>query len=137
MREVQKAAKQKYASTNRIALANYLIGKKLNGSRPNLAQTSQALVTQLGNDTLPGFTAAKVKNLGTLRDSWITAQDAQAQAEAAALDSRAELLTMLKSVEDRRRALQLAADAEWPHTEDANAGVRKEFGLQPRRPLVV
>lgn len=137
MREVQKAAKQKYKSTNRIALADYLIGKKLNGSRPNLAQTSQALITRLASDTLPGITAAKAKNLGTLRDSWISAQEAQAQAESAALSSRAELLEMLASAENQRRMVQLAADAEWPHTDEANAGVRKAFGLLPRRPAQV
>jgi hypothetical protein len=47
IRKVQKAAKQKYSSTNRIALADYLIGKKHNGSRPNLPQTSQAIIARL------------------------------------------------------------------------------------------
>lgn len=137
MREVQKAAKQKYSSTNRIALRNYLVGQKLNGSRSNLGQTSQALVTQLSKDTLPGFTTAKVKNLSTLRDAWVAAQETQTQAETAALDAHAELREQLESVEQRRRAVQLAADAEWPHTDDANAGVRKEFALHPHRPASV
>ena len=36
MQEVQKAAKQKHARTNRIALDDYFVGQKLNGNRPNL-----------------------------------------------------------------------------------------------------
>ncbi|HEY0550452.1 MAG TPA: hypothetical protein VGF13_12690, partial [Verrucomicrobiae bacterium] len=48
LQEVQKAAKQKYARTNRIVLADYFVGKKLNGNRPNLLQTSQTIVNKLG-----------------------------------------------------------------------------------------
>jgi len=95
----------------------------------------QAIITRLATDKLPGFTTAKVKALGTLRQTWVDAQETQALAETAALDSRAELNTMLKSIKDRRVAIQLAADAQWPHTDEENSGVRKEFALSPRRPL--
>jgi hypothetical protein len=135
LQEVQKAAKQKYARTNRIALGDYFVGKKLNGNRPNLLQTSQTIVNKLADDTLPGITAAKVKKLGTLRQGWIAAKTAQTDSSTAAQSARAELKTMLKSIEDRKVAIQLAADAEWPHTDEANAAIRKEFGLSPRKPL--
>jgi hypothetical protein len=49
--------------------------------------------------------------------------------------ARAELKTMIKSIEDRRVAIQLAADAEWPHIDPENAAIRKEFGLSPRTPF--
>jgi len=42
---------------------------------------------------------------------------------------------MLTSIDDRRTAIQLAADAEWPHTDPENAATRKEFGLPPRKPV--
>jgi hypothetical protein len=32
-----------------------------------------------------------------------------------------------------RREIQFAADAEWPHTDPANAGLRAEFQLPPDR----
>ena len=137
LREVQKGAKQKYARSNRIALADYFIGKKLNGSRPNLAQTSQTILGKLASDELPGITSAKVKSLGAQRQSWMDASETQVTAETAALSSRAELKTMLKSIKDQKIAIQLAADAEWPHTEEENSGTRKEFALSPKRPLVV
>jgi len=137
LREVQKAAKQKYARTNRIALADYFIGQRLNGSQPNLAQTSQTIIGKLANDELPGITTAKEKALGTLRQAWMDANEAQATAETAALDARAELTTMLKSIKDRRMAIQWAADAEWPHEDSEHAATRKEFALPPRRPLPV
>ena len=135
LQEVQKAAKQKYARTNRIALGDYFVGQKLNGNRPNLLQTSQTILNKLGNDSLPGITPAKKTKLRNLRQGWIAAKAAQTDSSSAAQTARAELKTMLKSIEDRKVAIQLAADAEWPHTDEANAALRKEFGLSPRQPL--
>ena len=132
MQEVQKAAKQKYARTNRIALGDYLVGEKLNGNRPNLLQTSQTFLIKLASDTLPGITATKVTKL---RKAWVESKVPQMENTTAAQTARAELRTMLKSIEDRQVVVQLAADAEWPHTDEVNAAIRKEFGLSPRQPL--
>jgi hypothetical protein len=137
LREVQKAAKQKYARTNRIALGDYFVGQKLNGSVPNLTQTSQAILNKLAEDELPGFTAAKIKSLKTARQSWLDSKATQSVASASAQTARAELNTLLKSIEDRRIAIQFAADAEWPHTDEANAGIRHAFELSPKRSMKV
>jgi len=136
LREVQQAAKQKYARTNRISLREYLIGKPLNGNRPNLMQTSQTLLDKVSEETLPGITTAKIKALRTARQAWVDAHTAQTASRASALTHRSELKDMLNSIEDRKVGIQLAADAEWPHTEEANAGVRTEFALSPLRPLI-
>ena len=135
--EVQKAAKQKYARANRIALGDYFVGQHLNGNRPNLLQTSQAILDKLAEDTLPGFTAAKVKKVKDARKAWVDASAEQVKHATAAQTARAELKTMLKSIEDRRLEIQLAADAEWPHTEAEHAGIRKEFVIPPKRPVKV
>jgi len=136
MREIQKAAKQKYARTNRISLRDYLIGKKLNGNRPNLMQTSQTLLDKAAEETLPGITPAKVKALRTTRQRWVDAHTAQTENRAAAITQRTELGSQLKSIEDRKMAIQLAADAEWPHTDEANAGIRSQFAIPATRPVV-
>ena len=135
LQEVQKAAKQKYARTNRIALADYFVGHHLNGNRANLLQTSQAILDKLADDTLPGITTAKKTKLKTARQTWVDKNSEQTIHTTAALTKRAELKTMLKSIEDRRIAIQLAADAEWPHTEEEHAGIRKEFVLAGKRPM--
>lgn len=135
LREVQKAAKQKYARSNRLALADYFVGKHLNGNRPNLLQTSQAVLDKLAEDTLPGFAAAKIKKLKDARKAWVDANAEQLAHASAATTARAELRTMLKSIEDRRLEIQLAADAEWPHTDDEHAGIRREFAMAPKRPV--
>ncbi len=137
LREVQIAAKQKYARSNRIAMRDFLVGRKLNGSHANLAQTSQTIINRAGSDKLPGFTAARVKALDTQRQAWLDAQAAQAEAETAAIKARAELKELVKSITDRRFVIQLAADAEWSHQEEVNGAVRKEFGLSTKRPLKV
>jgi len=49
----------------------------------------------------------------------------------------AEFKTLLKGVSGRRVAIQLAAAAEWPHTEEENYGVRKEFVLPLKQPVNV
>ncbi len=136
LREVQKAAKQIYARTNRIALKDYLVGKPLNGSRPNLEQTSQTIINKAAADTLPGITTAKLEALRASRQTWMDAVGAQAESHAVSLTDRAELSDMLRSIQDRKLAIQLAADAEWPHTDSENAGVRTTFGLHPKRPLI-
>jgi hypothetical protein len=136
LREVQKAAKQRYLRTNRIALKDYLVGKNLNGSRANLEQTSQTIINKAAEDTLPGITSAKVKSLRTARQAWIDANTAKAESRSSAVTDRVELNDMLKSIEDRKLAIQLAADAEWPHTGDENVGIRGKFGLTAKRPLI-
>jgi len=137
LKEVQKAAKQKYTRTNRIALAAYFVGKKLNGSKPNLAQSSQTIIEKAGLDSLPGFTPAKVKALGGLRKNWVATTDAHLAAESATLQARAELKVLLKSVKDKCVAVQLAADAEWPPANEEHHGVRKEFVLAANHSLQV
>jgi hypothetical protein len=137
LQEVQKAAKQKYARTNRVALRNYFVGDKLNGSVPNLAQTSQTILKKLAEDQLPGFTAEKVNAINAARTAWFQAKTAQATNLAFAQEARADFKALLQQVDDARITIQLAADAEWPHTEEANAGVRKEFGLNPKPPMTV
>lgn len=117
--------------------AQTLVGRKLNGSHANLAQTSQTIINRAGSDKLPGFTAARVKALDTQRQAWLDAQAAQAEAETAAIKARAELKELVKSITDRRFVIQLAADAQWSHQEEVNGAVRKEFGLSTKRPLKV
>jgi endonuclease YncB( thermonuclease family) len=135
MQEVQKAAKQKYARVNRIALGDYFVGQPLNGNRANLLQTSQTIINKVSADTLPGITAAKKTKLRTLRQAWIDANATKSDSSTFGQSARAELNTMIKSIEDRRMTIQLAADAEWPHTDLENAAIRKEFRLAPRRPF--
>jgi hypothetical protein len=63
--------------------------------------------------------------------------EAKNAAESAASSVRSEFKTLLKGVRYRRVAIQLAADAEWPHTEEEDHSVRKEFVLPLKQPVSV
>ena len=55
--------------------------------------------------------------------------------QSAATTQREELKTMIKSITDRRITIQYAADGEWPYTNSAHAGVRREFHLPLNQPF--
>jgi hypothetical protein len=58
-------------------------------------------------------------------------------AQSDATTARTGLDVMVKAIMDKRIAVQYAADAEWPHPNKANAGIRREFFLPPDRPFNV
>jgi hypothetical protein len=75
-----------------------------------------------------GITAAKLTALA--------ADIAAALALAgAATTARATLEAAVKSIIARRREIQFAADAQWPHSNAANAGIRREFRLSPDKAM--
>ena len=137
LQEAQAAAKQKYARTQPEKLQDYCVGKKLNESRPLLEQYSLGIISKLGEDTLPGMTPDKQTNLKVLRDAYISTNTGQTESQSDATTARKALEVMVKAITDKRIAAQYAADAEWPYTDKANAGIRREFFLPPDRPFNV
>ena len=137
MQEVQAAAKQKYARTQPEKLQDYYVGKKLIGNRALLEQYSLGIISKLGNDPLPGITPDKQTNLKVLRDAYIATNTTQTGSQSDATTARAALDTMVKAITDKRISVQYAADAEWPYTDKANAGIRREFFLPVDRPFNV
>jgi hypothetical protein len=52
-----------------------------------------------------------------------------------ATTARATLEAAIKSIIARRREIQLAADAQWPPSNPANVGIRREFRLSPDKAM--
>ena len=52
-----------------------------------------------------------------------------------ATTARATLEAAVKSIIARRREIQFAADAQWPASNPANAGIRREFRLSPDKAM--
>jgi hypothetical protein len=129
LQEVQCAAKQKFSRSNPIKLKDYGIGERIDANRPALEQWSNNIIEALAGDPLPGITAAKIAALTPLRTAYIATNSAQGGEQTQATGKRSEVETMLDSITDRRIGLQYAASAEWPHTNPANAAIRKEFYL--------
>jgi hypothetical protein len=132
---VQARAKRKYLKTGDPQRAKYYIGQNIGISRTVLESASQAIITRLATDTLPGMTPAAVAALQTARDAYLAVQTAQSGDQSGATTSRSQLEAKVKEVADKRRQLQYAADATWPATKKVNAGVRTEFKLPPNRAL--
>ena len=144
IREIQKAAKQKYSDGDEAQLANYYIGERLS-QRARIQQIATAIADRLAPsgagatpaDTLTGINADKITRLRTLLQSYNDTDAAQGSAGRSASDARKALEDQLDSINKRRRKIQFAADAEWPHTNDNNAATRRAFQLPPNRPYNV
>jgi hypothetical protein len=135
LHEVQAAARQKYARTSPVMLHDYLVGHRLNPNQATFKESVQAIITKLGTDTLPGITPAKVANLPLLLTAYTTAAANPANRQSDATTKRKQRDAQVASITDRRLTIQFAADAEWPYTVDANAGIRVEFFLPAHQPL--
>ena len=135
IQEVQKRAKQKYEAKNPTVLKDYAVGGKWYNTRAVLEQTATNILGKLATDTLPGIDAAKVAALQKALDDYRQVQTDQTGGQADATTDRANLEAAVKDIIVRRREIQFAADAAWPHTNKTNAGIRAEFKLPTDRAL--
>ena len=90
---------------------------------------------RLKTATLPKITAQHSTDLQAALDDYKKTKVTQVVGKGDAIKLRNDLATMVESVALRRRQLQHAADGEFPHTDPANAGMRKKFDLPANRPL--
>jgi hypothetical protein len=132
--EVQAAARQKYARTNPVVKHDYMVSQRINENQATFKQSVQAIIKKLAGDTLPGITPAKVANLQTLLDAYTMAAANPDSQQSDATTQRKQRDAAVGSITDRRMTIQFAADAEWPFTNPANAGVRGEFFLPLSQP---
>jgi hypothetical protein len=138
IRGVQARAKEKYEETNPALLDAYYVGQPLS-SRLQVTQAATAAYTRLrttdddGNpvtpqDTLPGYDQAKIDQLKAELGIYAGVQTKQSGAQEVATDKRGDFKTDSQQVSRRRRRLQLAIDAEYPHGP-ANTARRRRLRL--------
>lgn len=136
---VQTRARQKYDANAPGRLKDYAIGQQISNSRSLLEQAADNILLKLNGDdktpadALPGVTPAKIAALQTALDDYKGVQGDQTGAQTGATTARKQLETAVADIVTKRREIQFAAGAEWPHTDAANAGIRKEFQLPPDR----
>ena len=133
IQEVQKRARQKYDGTEPVKLKDYAVGQQFYNSRSLLEQTATNILSKLASDTLPGITPAKIAALQTALTDYQGVQGDQTGAQSDATTARKQLETAVADIITKRREIQFAADAEWPHTDPANAGIRGEFQIPTDR----
>jgi len=143
LQKIQSSAKQKHKMlaedgdpTTNFPTDGYLIGVRLNANRAALLQSAATLITRIKADEVPGFlTPQKITDVEALLASYKNDKSAQTNAikekELTRLD-RDDLLHVLNT---RRSAVQHAADAVWPWSDEAHRPIRKTFGLPLTRPM--
>jgi hypothetical protein len=133
IKEVQKRARQKYDATEPLKLKDYAVAQRFDNSRSLLEQTAANVLEKLKTDTLPGITPEKIAALQAALAEYQGVQGDQTGAQSGATTARKELEAAVDGIIAKRREIQFAADAEWPHTNPAHAGIRAEFKLPPDR----
>ena len=112
--------------------------------KDNRSTMNKDWINSLNNAGQIVAAAQKAENAQVLAPGGITAAKLTALATdiAAALalagdatTARATLEAAVKSIIARRREIQFAADAKWPPSDPANAGIRREFRLSPDKPM--
>ena len=137
LRDIQKRAKRKHAR-DKAQQATYLIGKKNFGAnRSILEEDAETILTEAEAGGLPGFTPAKLTAGRMALTQWKQADAAQVTAAESQGKLLAELAAKVAQLNEARREIQRTADLAWPHTDPANAPIRRSFKLPPNKPFGV
>jgi hypothetical protein len=144
IRQIQAAAKQKYAGNQPLMLKDYYIGQKIDANQDLLGQIGTAILDKISPpegstataDVLPGVKAGKISALTSAVAAYTSAWNAQASAQSDKTKGHLAVAALVKSIDDRRRIVQFAADGEWPFDDAANAPIRREFGIPTSRPFI-
>jgi hypothetical protein len=136
IREFQARARQKHFSKNPEILPEYGIGLKIYNSRALLEGWAQTIHDKTATDKLPKITETKRAALNAALQTYKDTQTSQAGAIGEASGTRIDRDSLVEQATERRLWLQFAADAEWPHTDPANAPIRREFQLPANRTFI-
>ena len=143
LKQIQSSAKQKHQMlaedgdpATHFATDGYLIGTRLDANRAILLQSADALIARAKADSLPGFkTPEKIAAVENLLTAYSDTKDDQQDATRDKELSRIDRDTLLNSINRRRAAIQHAADALWPASDEANRPIRKTFGIPLNRAM--
>lgn len=133
MRQVQAAAKRKYARTQPEKLDDFAVGKKIDASRPVLEEHSAQMLEKLNTDRPPGINTTFITRLAGARVEFMSSGNMQGTKRNAASGEREARRSLVQTLKDRRLEIQYAADSAWPPGEPGHAAIRREFGLPPFR----
>lgn len=145
LRRIQSSARQKFRmlaedgdpATN-FPLDGYLIGARINANRATLIQSAGTLITRATEDNLPGFTiAGKVAAIQALLDAYAATEDTQAGGSEEKGLTRLSRDALIDVLNNRRTAVQFAADALWPYTDEMTRPIRSAFKIPTNRPLAI
>ncbi len=102
-------------------------------SRVALTSYSQNIINKADADRPPGVDTGLIERVQGERQDFVDANSAQTTESAAGQQQRADRDARVKSIIERRKKVQYAADAAWPPGEVSSAAARSEFQLPANR----
>ncbi len=141
---IQSAAKQRARfeamdgdpATN-FQATGYLIGKRLNASRPKLLQNADALIIKAKTETLPGHKPAKIVQIEGKLQAYRDDKKSQTDTVEESSEERIARDKIVHEINSLRIAIQHAADRVYPYTEEENRPQRVTFKLPLDRAMAV
>jgi hypothetical protein len=134
LRDIQQRAKNRFSDQPKRAA--YGINKPNFGrDRGSLEQDARNIIDLGEADGLRGLTTEKIAVARAALAAWKKADEDQASAARTQGELLIQFRAKVDEVNAARRELQLAADTCWPHTDPANAPVRRAFKIPANKPV--
>ena len=136
LRAFQQAARLKYEQSDPTQLERYLVGERIDQSRPILEQSGQTIINNTNADRPPSIDTSMIVAATGKLTTYMNTPTPQAQEKAAAKQARANRRELVAQITADRQKIQMAAESAWPRTNPASAGMRLKFRLPANRPYV-
>lgn len=136
LRAFQQAARLEFEQTDPVQLERYLIGERIDQSRPILTQSGQTIINNTNADRPPSIDTSMIVAAEGKLTAYENTPTPQSQEKAAAKQARANRRALVAQIIDDRQKIQMAAESAWPHTNPANTGMRLKFRLPANQPYV-
>jgi hypothetical protein len=134
LRTIQVAARLQHLPDHTAKLDGYLVGERLDDSRPPLERHSQTLIDKANDERPGGINTDFIERVKADRQAYVNASTTQGSEEARGQQGRAERDALLTSIKARRKKIQYAAEVQWPAGKPESVQARKDFKLPANRP---
>jgi len=134
LRNIQSKARGAYEDTNPQHVKDYLTGQNIVVSRPILEGAAATIIDKANADRPGGIDTDFIVRVTDERQAYINAHASQQTELGKGKQERVSRNALIKSIRDRRKKIQRAADGVWPWTTATSAEPRVKFKLPPKRP---
>ena len=134
LQTVQGAARVQFLPGQPARLDSYLVGQPLADSRPLLERHSRAIIDNADTERPAGLDTAFIDNVKAERAAYLATGVAQSNEDSRGQQDRAERDALVKTIIERRKKIQYAADTLWPPRKPESVQARMDFKLPASRP---
>lgn len=134
LRNIQSKARGAYEDTNPQHVKDYLTGQNIVVSRPILEGAAATIINKANADRPGGIDTDFIVRVTDERQAYINAHASQQTELGKGKQERVARNALIKSIRDRRKKIQGAADGVWPWTSATSAEARVKFKLPPKQP---